>query len=132
MCLTYECYIPSFVHGRGVAIYVHETLESVLIESLTLCNYSESVWCSIRLANYDKLLVGCIYRSPDSSNGNNLKLNSLMKKTVELEHSLILICGDFNYKEINWHNLDTTVNIENEASILRYILNASCNQSDTV
>ena len=113
----YECYIPSFVHGRGVAIYVHETLESVLIESLTLCNYSESVWCSIRLANNDKLLAGCVYRSPNSSNENNLKLNSLMKKAVELEHSHILICGDFNYKEINWHNLDTTVNIEHEASI---------------
>ena len=32
----YECYIPSFILGRGVAIYVHESLESVLVEPLTL------------------------------------------------------------------------------------------------
>ena len=112
----YECYIPSFILGRGVAIYVHDSLESVLVEPLTLSNYSESVWYSIRLANNDKLLAGCVYRSPSSSKGNNLKLNALLEKAVLFEHSHILICGDFDYKEINWHNLDTSVDIEHDAS----------------
>ena len=80
--LGYECYIPSFKHGRGVAIFVHESLESVLIEPLTLCNYTESIWCSIRLANNGKLLVGCVYCSPCSSSDNNMKLNALLKNAV--------------------------------------------------
>ena len=58
-----------------------------------------------------------IFISQLPNNIRSSKLNSLMKKAVELEHSHILICGDFNYKEINWHNLDTTVNIEHDASI---------------
>ena len=77
--LGYECYILSFKHGGGVAIFVHESLEPVLIEPLTLCNYTESVWCSVRLANNDKLLVGYVYRSSSSSNDNNMKLNALLK-----------------------------------------------------
>ena len=115
--LGYECYIPSFKHGRGVAIFVHEPLESVLIEPLILCNYTELVWCSVRLANNDKLLVGCVHRSPSSSSDNNMKLNALLKNAVQFEHSHNLICVDLNYKEINWKNLDTSVSIEYDASI---------------
>ena len=59
--------------------------------------YSESVCCSIRLANNDKLLAGFVYRSPSSSKDINLKLNALLKNAVQFEHSHILICGDFNY-----------------------------------
>ena len=88
-----------------------------MIEPLTLSNFIESVWCSIRLANDDKLLVGCVYRSPGSSKDNNIKLNALLKNAVQLDFSHVLICGDFNYKEINWHNLDTTVSIDHDASI---------------
>ena len=33
----YEFHIPFFILGRGVAIYVRESLESVLVEPLTLC-----------------------------------------------------------------------------------------------
>ena len=113
----YECYIPSFTAGRGVAIYIYESLESILIEPLTLSNFSESVCCSIQLANDDKPLVGCVYRSPGSSKNNNIKLNALLKNAFQLDFSHVLICGDFNYKEINWHNLDTTVSIDHDASI---------------
>ena len=72
-------------------IYVHDSLKYVLVEALTLSNYSESVWCSIRLANSDELLVGSVYSSPSSSKNNNLKLNALLKIAVQFEHSHILI-----------------------------------------
>ena len=58
-----------------------------------------------------------MYRSPGSSKDNTIKLNSLLKNAVQLDFSHVLTCGDFNYKEINWHNLDTTVSIDNDASI---------------
>ena len=60
----YECYIPSFTAWRGVAIYIYESLESILIEPLTLSNFSESVWCSIRLANRERSgsVVECLTR----------------------------------------------------------------------
>ena len=46
-----------------------------------------------------------------------MKLNALLKNAVQFEHSHILICGDFDDKEINWHNLNTSVDIEHDASI---------------
>ena len=46
-----------------------------------------------------------------------MKLNALLNNAVQFEHSHILICGDFNYKEINWQDLDTSVSIENDVSI---------------
>ena len=113
----YECYFPSLTAGRGVAIYIYESLEFILIEPLTLSNFSESIWCSIPLANDDKLSVGCVYHSPGSLKDNNMKLNVLLTNAVQLDFSHVLICGDLNYKEINWHNLDTTVSKDHDTSI---------------
>jgi hypothetical protein len=49
-----------------------------------------------------RLLIGLIYRSPNSSAENTQKLNELMKKITELGATHVMIMGDFNFPEIDW------------------------------
>ena len=88
--------------SRGVGIYVKETLSSTECSVLNNCNFKESCWCEIILKNNDKLLIGAIYRSPSSGMANNLKLNQMISTAVGLNHSYIVVLGDFNYPGINW------------------------------
>ena len=84
-------------------LYIHKSLTAFKVDILSDSDFSESVWCEISLRGTDKLLVGCIYRSPSSSKDNNKKLNDLVSKTrFYLKYSHYLIMGDFNYPEIDW------------------------------
>ena len=69
-----------------------------------VCKFNESCWCEISLKGEDRLLVGCVYRSPNSSTSNNFNLMQDLKKVSKKSYSHILICGDFNYPGINWEN----------------------------
>jgi len=85
---------------RGVGIYVSSKLS---VTEVTFNGYShhEHVWISIKLMGHDTLLVGCIYRSPSShSLQSTLGLCDLI--TEVNVHSHLLICGDFNYPDIDW------------------------------
>ena len=59
---------------RGVVLYIHKSLTAFKVDILSDSDFSESVWCEISLRDTDKLLVGCIYRSPSSSKDNNNKI----------------------------------------------------------
>ena len=69
---------------RGVAIYVKENIpcEEVKLQS-SLCDH---VWVKISLVNYDKLLCGCVYRSPlndkDVTKDSTSKVCSVIKEAV--------------------------------------------------
>ena len=58
----------------------------------------------MELNNKDTLLVGCIYRSPNSSETNNINLLKLLREVSENRYSHKLIMGDFNFPEIDWLN----------------------------
>lgn len=49
--------------------------EHVIIRS----DFKEAVWCKIKLRQNDTFLVGCLYRSPNSSDRNSLELMELFK-----------------------------------------------------
>jgi len=70
-------------NGGGVLMYVHDSLVSSPCQELTDSGFEESVWCTVQLNRTSKLLVGNIYRSPASSNENNLKLLTLLQKAKE-------------------------------------------------
>ena len=114
---NYELYVSSLVNGRGVATYIHESISSIVVENLTTELFQESVWCCCKLDNNDKLLIGNIYRSPNSSPENNKNLNILLKTAVHAAYSHILITGDFNYKDIDWLTIESKVDIESDTSI---------------
>ncbi|CAG2257804.1 unnamed protein product [Mytilus edulis] len=94
--------------GRGVNLYIHESIEATQVDFET--DYEESVWVHIRLVSGDKLLIGCIYRSPNGQDNNDESLRKLFKDVVSRDYSHILLMGDFNYDKINWETWSTPTN----------------------
>ena len=89
--------------SRGVVLYIRD---GVLAEECHVhSNFKESVWVSIKLQGNDKLLIGCIYKSPNCDVDNLNELNSLISKVTKIGYSHILIMGDFNFPKINWSSL---------------------------
>ena len=101
--------------GRGIIIYVHESLLGRQISPDT--DYQESLWMEVQLTGNDKLLIGCIYRGDSGTHDNNDKLLDLLIEMTKAEHSHRLIMGDFNYRGINWEkwttNIDNPTNSQN-------------------
>ena len=55
----------------------------------------------MKLQNKDNLLIGCVYRSPNSDMRNNVELTTNLKTICERnQFTHVLICGDFNLPEI--------------------------------
>ena len=119
----YESFIPSLENGRGVAIYIHTSLSAIGVNDIETFRFNECVWCSVRLKGADNLLVGCIYRSPgNSSKENNDNLNRLLLEVSNKNYSHILIAGDFNYKNIDWENMNCESSMESEEAIFLEII----------
>ena len=87
-------------------IYNKESIE-LITDDLIYSKFEESSWESINLKGGDRLLLGCIYKSPNSNQGNNDNLIVLLEKVAVRKHTHILIVGNFNCKEINWTNNTT-------------------------
>ncbi len=84
----------------------------------------ESVWIEIKLKGRDKLLLGCVYRSPNSDSVNDAKLLSGLKKTCVLKrYSHFLICGDFNLPEIDWKRNTTSTSQNHIAYLFKECIN---------
>ena len=64
----------------------------------------ESVWCDVKLTENDRLLIGCIYRLPNSSITNDAKIIKALIKSNNLGFSHVVIMGDFNHPNINWYD----------------------------
>ena len=109
----YDLFISNLSQGRGCAIYVKDYLAATKVSFE--CNFNDSVWCQIKLKNNDKLVIGCVYRSPNSTMENNQNLYQLLNIVNNSHFSHLLIAGDFNCKEIDWKQHSTSVN-ENHVS----------------
>lgn len=64
--------------------------------------FKESVWVKLNLKGNDKLLFGCVYKSPSSNEANLTALNGLISKVCDMNFSHIVTTGDFNYPDIDW------------------------------
>ena len=71
---------------RGIIVYVKTELQAVEVECGN--GFKESVWIKINLRGSDKLLVGCIYKSP-SSNEENLRLLNDMIRNINVNMTFI-------------------------------------------
>ena len=112
----FDIFTSDLTSGRGCALFVKQDLAATKITYTS--NFSESVWCQINLKNNDKMIVGCIYRSPNSTIENNKELFQLLNSVNNKHFSHILIVGDFNCKEIDWRLQSTSVNENHVASQL--------------
>ena len=113
---NYEKFTPNKQGDRGIVLYIHKSLSAFKVDILSESDFKESVWCEISLKDRDKLLLGCVYRSPSSTSFNNGKLNELIDKACDLKYSHFMLLGDFNYPEIDWQNKDVTTNPNSDPS----------------
>ena len=86
--------------SRGILIYVNKEISASQVALVS--PFEEVVLIEISLVNSDKLLFGCIYRSPNSCDENNVLLIDLMRKINDATHSHKVIVGDFNFPSIDW------------------------------
>ena len=89
---------------RGVAIYIKESLSSTKIVLGT--KYADQIWIEVKLRNNDKLLCGCVYRSPSqqTTKETTTKVCEIIQEAYSKNKDRLIICGDFNYPDIDWEN----------------------------
>ena len=90
---------------RGVAIYAHVSLNAQLFNTINDSGFEESVWCQFSTLNNTKVLLGCIYKSPNTTKQNVINLFSLLElanKSIS-NNDKICIMGDFHYPSIKWN-----------------------------
>ena len=87
---------------REVHVSTHESFGATECREMTGTNGDESVWCEAKLMKNYKLLIGCIYRSPNSNVTNDAKIIDTLKKANNLGFSHVLIFGDLNHPSLNW------------------------------
>ena len=78
-----------------------------MLNDSTFC---ESCWCVLRLESNEQLLIGGIYRSPNSSINNSRQLVELINKAMELKCDYTVLVGDFNFPDILWKDWTTPHN----------------------
>ena len=76
-------------NGRGLVIFVKSHLKSHELKD-DVVPFKESVWIEIQLENQDKLLLGCLYRSPSSNDDSVHRILATMQKMCNLNHSHFL------------------------------------------
>jgi len=84
--------------GGGLLVYVKTGI--TVVPSVSENNFNQYCKFDIIAKNTSESInVTLVYRSPNSSNENNDKLNDLLKQTEK--NSFII--GDFNYPHIDWN-----------------------------
>ena len=87
---------------RGINLYVRHGVEATLADNLCDATFIEALWVNVKLQHNKLLLLGCIYRSPNSPATNNNLLLSLFKLAGKQKASHKVIVGDFNLPGIVW------------------------------
>ena len=82
---NYNRVISNIDKGHGVVFNIRSSFNPKAITFETL--FEESMLCSLKLNTSDTMLVGCIYRSPNSTETNNVYLFYLSKEVSEKRYS---------------------------------------------
>ena len=98
--------------GRGQILMVKKSLKSKQVYMNS--SFSEGLFAEIKLRNHDRLIVALIYRSESEGNIMADELNKLICELNSKGYTHILIMGDFNYRNIDWFSMSSTVQIENK------------------
>lgn len=76
---------------------------------------TEQIWVSLNLGK-QRLLVGCIYKPPSTLFDVNHKIIELIKSAkraiYQRKYIYLVITGDFNYRTIDWCDLDSPYSLE--------------------
>ena len=99
--------------GRGAALYVLDTLNHSACPVFDDLEFDCSAWSIVKVTSNKSLLVGVIYRSPNSPEKNNESLLKILKRASRANCGQVVVCGDFNLPRINWN---TRTSLEAEFS----------------
>ena len=66
--------------GRGIIMYIHSSLKAVEINYDK--KYEEVIWLQLKLINDKKILLACIYRSPNSPRDNSELMIKMMNEML--------------------------------------------------
>lgn len=69
--------------GRGVLLYVHNSQDFTPCEDLNETYFTASYWGIVSVNKSDTLLVGAVYKSPSSTQKNQLKLLQVMTARLQ-------------------------------------------------
>ena len=103
----------------GVALYVKESLNAVECPELNAQAFQEAVWCSFESMSKVKVLLGCIYKSPNSNDDNVKNLLDMMLSDVLKCYDKICVMGDFNYPNVCWQGNWTSTKDETFIECIR-------------
>lgn len=95
----YNLYVNS--SGRGVAIFIRESFAAFEITQSD--SNLPMVWCSVVLANRETMLLGIVYRSPNTNIVESQKIREAIRCNVGKKHTYVILMGDYNYPEIDWN-----------------------------
>lgn len=87
---------------RGVALYFDKSLNARECTKINSHKFQESVWCTYKGGNDESVLVGCIYRSPNSNPENTQEMYKLLKSEELSGYDKICVFGDFNFPDARW------------------------------
>ena len=106
----YSLVCSDLTQGRGVILYIKDSIPAIDIDQDR--NFQESTWCKINLSGGDNtcIIIGCVYRSSNSTHENNTFLFEALQVISGNDPSHLLILGDFNIKEIDWNNMSSAEN----------------------
>ena len=83
----------------GSIVYVHDT---VMAEKLNIFDGCESLAIKLTLGSTNVILV-CLYRSPSLTVQQNDKLLEKLRLIPDDPAQNVLIVGDINLPDVNWH-----------------------------
>ena len=98
----YDIFPESFPRNsnRGVLLYVRKNLKATELKLKS--EFREQVAVKVKYNN-TSLTVGCLYRSPNSTNENNSSLLEVINELNQIKGcDNLMIFGDFNFPNINW------------------------------
>ena len=80
--------------GKGVAVYVAETLNHSAYPNFDEIGFDCSTWITVKLSNNKTLLVGVVYRSPNSVDENNKRLLAMMRLAGTVRCDYLTVCRE--------------------------------------
>ena len=88
--------------GRGVCSYCKSSLKATLFCKIK-SKFDEALWCCLLLRHKTSLLIGVVYRSPNSDMNNDNNLGNLLNEVCSNWKGELLIMGNFNFPQIDWN-----------------------------
>ena len=92
----------TFERKGGILVYVKDDIlvsSNKMIDNLA-SDFKESLWLELQHCE-EKIMFGTVYRKGKSGARNNKKLLEIITK-VSRVYKKVVICGDFNFPEIDW------------------------------